>query len=290
MTSKQPAGPVVVAVDGSPDGTRALQYGVEEAHRHGTGLRIVHVQPQTLVMSPMLPLVPGDSLHDIAAHILKQAEQQARDFGWTGPDLDPVLANGGRYLELVEHARDATCLVVGRRSSTVRHLLTGSTSSALAGEAPVPVICVPETWNPDSGMGGRVVVGVERPEHLHPLLAVAFEEARCRLGRVHLLHAWRPRLQYDAVIGDRVLKQDWVHQTQELLTGLVHDDQPGSDVEWTVEARYTDPAHALHEAGETSDLLVLGRHGYDSGIHRELGSTVRALLRTSTCPVLVVPM
>jgi nucleotide-binding universal stress UspA family protein len=46
----------------------------------------------------------------------------------------------------------------------------------------------------------------------------------------------------------------------------------------------------MHAAAVNADLLVLGRHGHTARLGLLVGSTTRTLLRTATCPVVVVPV
>lgn len=279
---------VMVGVDGSEDGARALRYAVEEAARLGASLRLVHVQQGIVVMAPMMPLIPEQSLHQIAAEILKRAEQQARQFGYEGPDLDAVLAQGPRHHALLESSLDVLCVVVGRRSSALQHLVGGSTTSSLAAHASAPVISVPETWQPSS-LRGVVAVGVDASDYSAGVLRAAWAQAEARGACLEVVHAWRPLQEYDVAIGARVLASDWTRTTRNTLTdwvrGVVHD----GDLEWNVRPQYESAAVALYEAAEAADLLVLGRHGHGRKYGLGLGSTVRTMLRTSPCPVMVVP-
>jgi nucleotide-binding universal stress UspA family protein len=279
---------VVAAVDGSDDGTRALEYAISEAGRLDLGLRIVHVQPETVVMGPMLPMVPGYTLHEVGVEVLKEAEQQARRLGWTGPDLDAVLETGPRLAALLRHVDDAACVVVGRRGSAAQHMLTGSTTSSLAAHAPVPVLSVPDGWHPH-GRPGVVTVGLESFEGVDRILATAFDEARSRHARVEVLHAWRPVGVYDAAIRGRVDEDQWAESIRDVLTTCVHRAMPGSDVEWFAEAVYDRPVSALRAAGERADLLVVGRRGHVGLPFRHLGPVTATLMRSAGCPVLVVP-
>jgi nucleotide-binding universal stress UspA family protein len=279
---------VMVGVDGSEDGVRALRYAVQEAVRLGASLRLVHVQQGIVVMAPMMPLIPDQSLHEIAAEILKRAEQQARQFGYEGPGLEAVLALGPRHRALLQHSKDASCVVTGRRSSPLQHLVGGSTTSSLAAHATVPVISVPETWQPGPP-AGMVVVGVDESHYSAGVLQAGWAQAQARGARLQVVHAWRPLHEYDVAIGDRVLASDWTRTTLSTLTDWVRDEVPESGVEWSVRPQYENAAVALHEAAESADLLVLGRHGHGAPHGLGLGSTARTMLRTSPCPVMVVP-
>jgi nucleotide-binding universal stress UspA family protein len=286
--------PVVLAcVDGTADGDRALSYAVAEATRRGAGLRVVHVQVPDVVTPRMTPLVPPTTLHEIAADVVKNAEQHARTFGWTDPDLDLVLGTGPRREAILHAARGAVCVVTGRRSATVDHLLTGSTTAAVAAHASVPVLSVPEGWRPDWS-DGDVVVGVEDEQSSVALVAEAFRAAAGRSDSVRVVHAWRPTGIYDAAIGTHAVRQQWTETRRAQLTEWVHaavddDGAPIATTPWTVVADYERPAIALVEASRHADLLVVARHGHASLLHPSLGATTRTVLRAAHCPVLVVP-
>ena len=50
---------VVVGVDGSGDGLRALDFAVAEASRGGCGIRIVHAYSALATTGPVIPPLPG---------------------------------------------------------------------------------------------------------------------------------------------------------------------------------------------------------------------------------------
>lgn len=279
---------VLVGVDGTKDGVRALGYAVAEALRRDARLRVVHVEEQVAIVIGMMPVVPDPRLHEIASGVVKEAEEQARDLGYEGPELEAVLSTGPRNRALLEHAEEATCVILGRHSTHLEHLMTGSTTAALAAHAHVPVVSVPNAWSPISPVG-PVVVGLHDTSGATPLLDAAFEEARSRDTTVKIVHAWRPKSVYDAAIGSRALADEWARSTRASLTGWVQDHYPDPGVEWAVTPYYDRPVAALHEASFAAGLLVLGRRGQGGVLSRPLGSTTRALLHTSACPVMVVP-
>jgi nucleotide-binding universal stress UspA family protein len=279
---------VLVGVDGTENGSRALHFAVQEAARRSATLRIVHVQQELVPLATTAPPVPEPTVHEVASGILQRAEEQARLFGYTGPHLETVLCTGARNTALLIEAADAACIVVGRRSTNLQHLVTGSATSALAAHAHAPVIAVPETWEP-LVHHGVVVVGVDGSHLASQTLEVALAEARVRRARLQILHAWRPSGQYDASLDGGTLARDWTRSTLTSLTQWMAELHPDSDVEWSIVAAYEDPAVALHEATRAADLLVLGRHGSRSPFGQKLGSVTRALLRGGECPVMVAP-
>jgi nucleotide-binding universal stress UspA family protein len=279
---------VLVGVDGTEDGLRALHFAVQEAARRAARLRIVHVQQELVPFAAMSPLMPDPTLHEMAAGVLKTAEEQARLFGYTDPSLDSVLCTGPCNTALLMEAADAACIVAGRRSSAPQHLLTGSTTCALAAHAHAPVVSVPGTWDP-LVEHGVVVVGINGSHLASQTLDVALAEARVRRARLEIVRAWRPGGHYDENLDSRALARDWTQRTRTSLSGWVNELHPDSDVEWSVTPAYENPADALHKATPDADLLVLGRHGSRAPFGPVLGSVTRALLHGAECPVMVVP-
>jgi nucleotide-binding universal stress UspA family protein len=282
--------PVVVAVDGTADGRRALRYGIGLAKAYDAPLRLVHVRHENLVLvSPRMPLVPDSSLDEVAARVLSDALDEARRLGWEGEGPETVLARAPRVPAIVDHCADARCVVVGRRSSRAHHLVTGSTTNGVAAHAGVPVLCVPETWDPEV-RSGQVAVGIDCTERSTMLVEAAAAMAHDLGEHLVVMHAWRPDGQYDAAISGRGYEQRWEAETRPLVDRLVEPAQSRHpDVKIDVDLRYDRPVVALHELARSSDLLVIGRHSDHGRFTPALGSTARTVLRTSERPVVVLP-
>jgi nucleotide-binding universal stress UspA family protein len=282
--------PVVVAVDGTAAGRRALRYGIDLARTYAAPLRLVHVQHDNVTLAPMRPLFPAPSLRGIAERVLSEAADDARRMGWGGEEPETVLARTPRVAAIVDHSSDARCVVVGRRSSSAQHLLAGSTTNGLAAHATVPVVSVPESWDPEVRFG-QVAVGVDGGDRSAVLIEAAATMAHDLGARVLVMHAWRPDGQYDAAISGRTFEDRWEKETRPFLDKLIDPVRTRHpDVKLDVELKYDRPVVALHELARVSDLVVIGRHGDDHGrFTPALGSTARTLIRTSERPVVVVP-
>ncbi len=285
------AGPVVVAVDGTEDGERALRFGAEEARRRGRGLRLVHVPHETIPMAPMLPLFSGQVLHDMGTRILADAEAQAHELVGDERSVEVVLAPGSRVPALLEAAADACAIVVAPRSPGMAKLVLGSTTTGLAARASCPVFCVPP---PDGGplpLRKRVVVGVDGSPVSSAVLDAAFASADLRRAELVIAHAWRPSGTYDTVIGGRAFVREWVAAVERQLAELAAGNRGKyPDVRVRTEMRYQKPSAALSDLAFRADLLVLGRRGHSAPLGLLLGSTVRAVIRSEVCPVEVVPV
>lgn len=280
---------VVVGVDGTDEGRRALRYGIRLAQAYDAPLRLVHVRQENVLLAPMLPMLPDPTLLEVAQDVLDEAVRDARQMGWTGEGPEAVLANAPRVAAIVDAAHDARCVVLGTRSSRTDHLLTGSTSNGVAAHADVPVVCVPSAWDPDVRFH-QVTVGFDGSPDSVPVVGAAAGPAVALDSPVRVLHAWRPLEQYDAAIGGHSFAQTWEQETRGAVEEMVEPVRAKHpNVKIDVELRYERPVVALHTSSQDSDLLVIGRHGRHVRFGPRLGTTARTVIRTSACPVLVVP-
>src|SRR3954451_4837117 len=184
------ANTVVVGVDGSPDGDRAVEYATELAQRDHLDLRLVHVSYDYRVHSPMSPYLPRAMAREIGESVLQAAAKYADEAGFPGDRITTVLAQGPRAASLLEHVEDAGCVVLGSRTTTVKHLLTGAMSLAVIAHASVPVRCVPTSWDRSRPTSGRIVVGVDGSNADPEVLSEAFAEADAAGARLQIVHAW----------------------------------------------------------------------------------------------------
>jgi nucleotide-binding universal stress UspA family protein len=282
---------VVVGVDGSADGERAVRYGTALARHEGLDLRLVHVPHGAASYAPAMPYLPPITVQEIGDSVLQDAAKNAEEACADASRITTVLAEGPRTAGLLKHVQDARCIVLGTRASTVQHLMTGATSLSVAAHSPVPVHCVPRSWADNSDASGRVVVGIDGSNADAQVLDGAFFEAAQRGATLEVVHAWRPVSPYDAAIMGRVLRDDWEKSAGDTLApgiDAVAASHPG--VSWTLHLDYERVPLALHTAAVNADLLVLGRRGHNGPMGLLLGSNTRTLVHNATCPVVVVPV
>jgi len=98
-------GSVVLGFDGGPGSAGAMRYAVAEARRAGAELRLVHVSPAYLPMTPMMTSNPSEIIR-AGTEILEHARE---DVGQIAPELQVTTSrrSGSRVGELVESAKDA---------------------------------------------------------------------------------------------------------------------------------------------------------------------------------------
>jgi nucleotide-binding universal stress UspA family protein len=156
------AGPVICAIDLEHDARGPLAMARRLAEALGRGLVVVHVTTPGALTSALPATgagapVPGPGVPHVEPHAadpgeLERLREDARERvarivseAGTG-DAEVVVELGARAedrLREVASERQAELLVVGSRGhGAVRAALLGSTSHALAGDAPCPVVVV----------------------------------------------------------------------------------------------------------------------------------------------------
>jgi nucleotide-binding universal stress UspA family protein len=134
------------------------------------------------------------------------------------------------------------------------------------------------------------VVGIDGSPVGEDAIAVAFEEASLRGVPLVAVHAWSD-VTYD-VYGVERLVNEWpaIEDGEEraLAERLAGWQEKYPDVEIRRVLRRDRPRHALLEAAEKAQLVVVGSRGRGGFTGMLLGSTSQALVQHAGCPVLVV--
>jgi nucleotide-binding universal stress UspA family protein len=126
---------IVVGIDGSDDGQRALAWALDEARQRGAVLEVIHAWELTAsdTMSPD----PAGNARSVLSHSLSDIDTE-------GVEVHPRLVEGRPVPSLVQAAAEADLLVVGSRGrSGIAAVILGSVSSACVHFASCPVVVVP---------------------------------------------------------------------------------------------------------------------------------------------------
>ncbi|MEP1520235.1 universal stress protein [Ascidiaceihabitans sp.] len=140
---------VLVAVDGSDGGARALNYARERAKLGGAKLIVTYV----IEWSPYSFNTPEENAE---RHKRREEEIERATSGVVEPAATLVAGDGIQFETVVRHGPPAETLiklaekygvqqiVIGRRGqSGIKSLLFGSVASNLVQTSPVPVVVVP---------------------------------------------------------------------------------------------------------------------------------------------------
>ncbi|HTJ37837.1 MAG TPA: universal stress protein [Dactylosporangium sp.] len=266
--------PVVVGVDGSPEGQRAVEWAAKDALHRQKALRIVHAYVWPTMYAPIASHVaaPYESgMQEAAAEILKEAEERAR-VGAQGLQIETQMPVGQPAASLIAAAEPASVVVVGNRGrGGFAGLMLGSVGVALAAHAACPVVIVRRTDRPAGLEAGRVVVGMDGSQEAERALEFGFEEAEFRGTGLTALHAY-----------DRDDEQRGLVET----TSRWAEKYPDVDVRYHgVHGR---PAEALADRSAGAELLVVGSRGRGGFAGLLLGSVSQATIHHAACPVAVI--
>lgn len=282
--------PVVVGVDGSAPSLHAVDRAADEAALRRVPLRVVYASLWERYEGTALAgdHKPAEEVRadDIVAVAARRARERRPELAVSAE----VVAEEPEYV-LVREGRAASALVLGTRGrGSVRELLLGSVSLAVAAHAHCPVIVVRGTGDgAGAGTHGPVVLGVGA--HGKDSAAARFAVAEARLHRVPLdaVRAWRcparESVEHPLLSGEpaRLHEERAAEALEEALA-----DVP-ADVELrrrTVEGPARD---VLLDAARDAGLLVVGARRTHGHLGLQLGRVAHGVLHRAACAVAVVP-
>ena len=287
-------GRIVVGVDGSEHGRRALLWAHHEAGLRGDELTAVlawglfdqlHVGGGASFdpdygpadAAAALDATIADSLGaDAANEIRKEAVC----------DL-PARA-------LLDAAHDADLLVVGPRGrGELRELMLGSVTQACLHHARCPVAVVRTSDKQAAPKAGsadqRVVVGVDGSDDSAHALRWALVDARVRGAVAAVVHAWHPpySLSFASASDDFPAFADAATRLLDRVVDAVEPEFRDVPIERVLVSG--SPTDALLGAAQDAEVVVVGGRGVGGFRGLLLGSVSQQLAHHAPCPVVVVP-
>jgi nucleotide-binding universal stress UspA family protein len=277
--------PVLVGIDGSRDGLIALTWAAAYAALHQAPLHAVYVLDDEREAGG-----PPSMRSDDGSEVLGDAMDELGRLGFRDASLE--VRHGHPAQALLELAEQSIALVVGRRGmGGFAELVLGSTSQACTALATeVPLIVVPDTWDPAGPPHQRIVVGIDGSVDGQDALRFAFELAAATGAEILGVHAIEvPQTYPDPNNWFDPARQPWIETSDELLAQTLEG--------WT--AKYPDvtvqhrgvadhPVLVLARESQDADLVVVGGLGRTAFSELRMGSVARGLLHHSHCPVAVV--
>jgi len=279
---------VVVGVDGSDSGRRALDWAVEEATRRRLPLQLLCAWQSDYAAETVAPLVA--SIEEECRSILEAAAADAKTVS-SGVEVRISTVHAQAASALIAASRHANTVVVGSRGfAAVKESFLGSTSMQVAAHAACPVVVVREPGVRHDGTR-RVVVGVDGSDLSVEATGYAFAQASQRGVGLTVLHAWDANA-FTSSVALSVLVEPWAEleaEQGEITSAAIvgwADRYPRVDVRTlVVQGR---PADTLVDSSESAELLVVGSRGRGGFRGLLLGSVSRHVLHGAHCPVAVV--
>jgi len=149
---------ILVAVDGSENSKKALNYAIELAEKFDGRITLIHVYSTVVPFVPAANTLSSPAVSPAASgvlaakiseeakqrgkQILDEAEQTVKD---RGISVGKVLSEGDAVREIVTEAQDGKfdLIVVGHRGlGKLRELVLGAVSEGVSHKAPCPVMIV----------------------------------------------------------------------------------------------------------------------------------------------------
>jgi len=237
------------------------------------------VLPPEGVRAEMARLLPMDEAEDVAVTLVARAGDSATAI------VDQVIDSAADVIVMGTHGR-----------SGFDRLLTGSVAEKVLRRAPCPVLTIPPA---------AALAGAEQPSFLRVLCPVDFSPAseqaigfardlaRQSGGTMTMLHVveWLAEEQpvADADFDVTAVREQMARKAHERLQGLVPDEsRTWCEVEEVVTFGRAHREVMRLAAEQQADLIVMGAQGRGGVGLALFGSTTQQIVRSATCPVLVV--
>lgn len=289
-------GNIVVAVDGSEASAAAVRWAANTAAKRQQPLRLAssYMMPQYLYAEGMVP--PQELFDELQASTMEKIVAAREIALEVAPDIriGHTVAEGSPIDMLLEMSKEATMIVMGSRGlGGLSGMVLGSVSAAVVSHAQCPVVVVREdTQVNDATKYGPVVVGVDGSDVSAKATEFAFAEAHARGAEVVAVHTWMDMQVQASLAGLAAAQAQWEEIEMEQRALLDERLEPlikkYPDVSVTKVITRDRPVRALADAAEGAQLLVVGSHGRGGFKGMLLGSTSRALLQSTPCPMMVV--
>jgi nucleotide-binding universal stress UspA family protein len=281
---------VVVGVDGSHDGLRAVEYGAREAVARRQRLLLVHAYHVAPVVNPTLPWYGVDARRRFGVRAMEAARGRAEQAA-PRTVIDEALVRTTPARALVNASACASIVVLGRHHRHgAQRIFSGSTSAAVAARAKAPVVTVPDQWTTAS-VRRSIVAGTDGSDGARDAVLFAFEAAQDRRAPLVVVRVCETPLswheQIEALDDTSV---DWAEQAErdlaEELAGWTADYPDVAVTRRIARARWA--AETLVTVAADAGLLVVGARGLGGLRGLDLGETARSVVAHASCPVAVV--
>ncbi|MFD5010611.1 universal stress protein [Streptomyces chartreusis] len=291
--------PVMAGVDGSAESLAAAEWAAREAARRDRPLRLVHAwqrQPRKDA---------GPSAAAALRRVLRQAEDRIRRT-CPGVEVDAEQVEGAATGALLHAAEQAELVVLGSRGlSGFTGFVVGSVALGVVARATLPVVLVRAgeeasdehlpagDGSPSTRTGYQdVVLGLDLGDPCDEVIEFAFEAARLRGARLHVVHAWQEPSPLGLGPGEIGLvngpeqADEWLGFLDAVIK-VWRDKYPEVEVVETVaEGR---ARSVLVRAATGASLLVVGRRTSERPAGPRTGPVTHAAVQHVGCPVAVVP-
>ena len=270
---------IVVGVDGSEDGLRAVKYGASFAAEIDGELLLVHAVDDAMLAGAWGVVYDPEVLQNAGVSANEAAAAKARETGLGEERIrtEVVLGSPGGVLGRLSEVADL--IVVGRRSvSGLERMFVGSTSVSVVAGSHCPVLVISAAAHPQD-VGHKKLIGVT--------LTAGFEQAQLLGARLEIVHALQPPI---GLFGPKLGPADLEELIRFTGGGIeamaVEQAKTFPDVPYEVAVVAATPINEFVTRSENYDLLVLGA-GEEAIPGFGLGGLLRGLMAHSLCPLYI---
>ena len=279
---------ILVGIDGSMRGTRALHWAARRASREGAKLVLLSV------VDPKMAKEAGVEFEDVQEAVEANLDK-ARDFvvgRYEGVQVEMRTADGEVVAGIVDAASGCDLIVLGSHHGvSVGDTIGAAKPLRVAVSAAVPTAIVPADWAEDyDGVG--VVVGIDPDGSTKQALDFAVSEALATNQPLRLITGWglpawisKPAEALGGGLGP--VGEQYQARLDALAAQLraAHDglDVRGHAVEGP------SPTRVLQGYAKTRGVLVLGTRSRAALGRALFGSVTHSTLLNLTIPTIIVP-
>ncbi len=272
---------LLVGYDGRPASRDALAFAKALADTGDADLTIASVRGYW-------PELLGESYELVVKEDERWISRGATEVLESMPFSVRVLAGGHETAGLRElaEAEESDMIVLGStHRGRIGRVCPGSVGERVLSEAPCTVAVAPRGLADRSVHFDTIAVGFDGSKQAQVALRTAIDLAKRTGAALRILAV----VDTDFVFGTEINPSD--SEKERVKRRLGHAvDHARHSVKAEGQMLYGVPSHAIPEAAEEADLLIIGSRGhYGIGRRLLLGSVAARVMRTAPCPALITP-
>lgn len=273
---------LLVGYDGRPASRDALRFAKALAETQAAELTVASVRGYW-------PDLLGESYELVVREDERWISRGATEVLGNTPFSVRVLAGGHETAglrELAEAERSDMIVIGSTHRGRLGRVCPGSVGERVLSEAPCAVAVAPRGLAERSFRFGTIAVGFDGSKQAQVALRTAIDLAERTGASLRILSVVDTDLVF-ATEGALPGKEEKERIERRLAHAVEHARRA---VEAEGQILYGIPSHAIPDAAEDADLLVIGSRGH-YGVARRLllGSVATRAVRTAPCPTLITP-
>ena len=284
---------IVVGISPTQSSDAVVEYAGVEAARRGCGVHLVAVEHPVWDTTATVDVATiNGEMRRVDAAMLARYEDRLRQWLPDSAAISTEITHGRVAAALRSIAVNAELVALQHhRMGRPFHLPSLSVTNAVAANASVPVVAVPDDWHEAEAEHDVVVAAVKGHQGSEGVAQAAFGAAVPTRSELVLMHVWswsddEHEQDVDVLISPRSSRSKLL--TDRLRHELVPLMARYPEVSARVKVLYGQPEYVLMTQSAKARLVVMGRHHPGLPLGSHLGPVTRTVLTYARCPVMVV--